>query len=90
MKYKIVLVAVIIIGLFQDCTESKTASRRKDIKGIFVNFSLIEKVKEQIQKKNQFFLPSYTELINKAEIAENEGSFSVKRQEKNTTQRRQT
>ena len=45
--------------------------------GIFVDFNETEKVKQQIKKKDKTFMPAYSQLIEKAELAMNEGPFSV-------------
>lgn len=47
------------------------------IEGIFVDFTKIEKVKKQIKKGNENYIPAYKNLITNAEIALNEGVFSV-------------
>lgn len=46
-------------------------------KGIFIDFPLTKKVKELIQQKDKNYLPAYKALIEKAELALNEGPFSV-------------
>lgn len=45
--------------------------------GIFVDFTKIEPVKKQIKKGDIKYLPAYQNLIEKAELAIQEGSFSV-------------
>lgn len=45
--------------------------------GIFVDFKKIETVKKHIQQNDKNYLPAYQELIEKAELALTEGTFSV-------------
>jgi hypothetical protein len=47
------------------------------IEGIFVDFAKIEKVKKQIKKGDEKYIPAYRNLTGKAETAINEGPFSV-------------
>jgi hypothetical protein len=47
------------------------------IDGIYVDFYKIEKVKKQVQKGDQKYLPAYTRLLEKAEMALAEKSPSV-------------
>ncbi len=47
------------------------------IKGIFVDFDKIGRVKDEIRKGNPKIMPPYKSLIEKAEKAMNEGPFSV-------------
>ncbi len=47
------------------------------IEGIYVDFTKIEKVKRQIKKGNEKYIPAYNNLITNAETALNEGVFSV-------------
>ncbi len=54
-----------------------TSISAKTIDGIFVDFSKIEKVKKQIKKGNNNYLPAYRALIEKADGALREGPFSV-------------
>jgi len=77
MKFRIFLTVVLMIFAFQNCQNNSAPSSSKDIKGIFVDFTETEKVKKRILRKDQFFLPAYTELINKAELAMTQGPFSV-------------
>jgi len=69
MKFKIVLIlAAMLINV---------AGSSKNIDGIFVDFSKIKKVKKQIKKGNETYLPAYHALIEKADEALTEGPFSV-------------
>ena len=45
--------------------------------GIFIDFSETQQVKKQLQQKNSEFLPAYHALIEKADLALKEGTFSV-------------
>lgn len=65
---------LIIIALTVLITGCENAVR---IEGIYVDFAKIEKVKEQIKRGDEKYLPGYRNLIEKAETALNEGSFSV-------------
>jgi hypothetical protein len=47
------------------------------IEGIYVDFIKIEKVKKQIKKGNENYIPAYKNLITNAETALNESVFSV-------------
>lgn len=69
MKFKIVLIlAAMLINV---------AGSSKNINGIFVDFSKIKKVKTQIKKGNETYLPAYHALIERADEALTEGPFSV-------------
>lgn len=52
-------------------------SNQKEIDGIFVDFKSIEQVKKSIQNGDNNFVPSYKNLIEKADLALTEGPFSV-------------
>ena len=69
IKFKILL---ILAGLFVSISASS-----KNIDGIFVDFDKIKKVKNQIKKGNETYLPAYHALIEKADKALTEGPFSV-------------
>lgn len=71
MKNVIYLFIIVLVILTQGCKNPVK------IEGIFVDFTKIEKVKKQIKKGNEKYLPAYKFLIEKAETALNEGVFSV-------------
>ena len=45
--------------------------------GILVDYNKASEVKKRIQQKDENYLPAYHALIEKAEVAMNEGPFSV-------------
>jgi len=45
--------------------------------GILVDYSKTKEVKKRIQQKDKNYLPAYNALVEKAEVAMNEGPFSV-------------
>jgi hypothetical protein len=77
MKSKISIIAILIIFAFQNCGDGSAPFQSKDINGIFVDFTVTEKVRKQIRKENKDFLPAYNQLIKKADQALTEGPFSV-------------
>ncbi|HBE42366.1 MAG TPA: hypothetical protein DDW27_14405 [Bacteroidales bacterium] len=77
MKLSNIPLVVLVVFSLQNCKERVQFSRPDDISGIFVDFNSTEKVKDQLLKKDELFLSAYNELIRKAEIALNEGPFSV-------------
>lgn len=77
MKQKITFIIVLVIFTLYNCKDSSVLFHSRNIKGIFVDFNSIEKVKKQIRQKDENFLTAYNTLVNKAEIALKEGPFSV-------------
>jgi len=69
MKTKIIFLIILTLFSLQGIS--------KDKKGIFVDFTQTKKVKKLIQQKDKNYLPAYNALIEKAELAMNEGPFSV-------------
>jgi len=49
----------------------------KNLNGVFVDFSELEKVKVEIGNNNPNYLPAYKSLLEKADLALTEGPFSV-------------
>jgi len=45
--------------------------------GVLVDYNKTSEVKKRIQQKDKNYLPAYRALIEKAEVAMNEGPFSV-------------
>lgn len=77
MKFIYLPVIFLMIFTLQNCKEKAQSSRPDDISGIFIDFNSVEKVRKQLREKDEKFLSAYTELIRKADIALNEGPFSV-------------
>ena len=69
MKVKTLLILVILL--------ITNAASSKNIKGIFVDFNKIGKVKKLIQNGDKTYLPAYNALIKHANESLTEGPFSV-------------
>jgi hypothetical protein len=77
MKTKTLCFVILAIFTFNNCKDIAVPSNSVNIQGIYVDFDAVAKVKKQIQQKDPNFLPAYTALIDKAEVALSEGPFSV-------------
>ncbi len=67
--FKFLLILVFAGSAFHGFSQSKN--------GILVDYSKTKEVKKRIQHKDENYLPAYNALIEKAEVAMNEGPFSV-------------
>ncbi len=69
---KLIFLIFIVFNLF-----ASSCKNTIKIEGIYVDFVKIEKVKKQIKKGDENYIPAYNNLIANAETALNEGILSV-------------